>query len=207
MNHPNSVQTQVEQQLDRLSPGVIIFPGDFLEAGSPEAVHMALSRMAKNKQVTRLGKGIYQKPKTDPELGLLRPPLEEIAKNIAEKEHIRIRPTGSYALNKLGLSTQVPTKAVFLTDGNTRKIQVGRATIVFKKTTPKKLAVTDDTVFLVIQALIELKDEASSPQINKRLLSALAGIKPETIRKNARLAPHSVARILYQLANQLESHG
>jgi hypothetical protein len=36
---------------------------------------------------------------------------------LRKKWSYRLIPTGAYALNKLGLSTQVPMKVVFLTDG------------------------------------------------------------------------------------------
>ena len=47
--------------------------------------------------------------------------------------------SGSYSLNALGLSTQVPMKIVLLTDGSPRVIKVGKRTIKFKKTSPKNL--------------------------------------------------------------------
>mgnify|MGYP002169774899 CR=1 FL=1 len=44
-----------------------------------------------------------------------------------------IFPTGSYALHALGLSTQVPANAVFITNGSPRKINIGRKKdILFK---------------------------------------------------------------------------
>src|ERR1700750_943418 len=113
MRHENSVQTRVDEQIEQEEPGKLLFPSEYLDIGTPEAIHMAFSRMVRQKIVIRLGKGIYMKPKTDPLLGQLRPSLEEIAHKIAEKEHVIIRPTGAYALNKLGLSTQVPTRVVF----------------------------------------------------------------------------------------------
>ena len=62
---------------------------------------------------------------------------QEVAEAIAKRDRIRTVPTGSYALNALGLSTQVPMNIVLLTDGSPREIKVGKRKIKFKKTTPK----------------------------------------------------------------------
>lgn len=48
-------------------------------------------------------------------------------------------PTGAFALHKLELTTQVPTRLVYLTDGHPRKFQIGKATVEFKATTPGKV--------------------------------------------------------------------
>ena len=143
----------VTEKVKEAKPGTMFFPADLLEFGAPDAIHQTFSRLARNKTLLRLAKGIYAKPTMDPELGALRPSLENVAQQIAERDKVVIRPTGAAALNKLGLSTQVPTKVVYLTNGNPKRIQVGRSTIVFKKTTHKQLAVQPETVFLAIQAL------------------------------------------------------
>jgi hypothetical protein len=62
------------------------------------------------------------------------------AKAIAKRDKARIQPTGLYALNKLGLSTQVPMKVVFYTDGMPRRVPIGKQAIVFMKTAPKKIS-------------------------------------------------------------------
>src|SRR5690606_37973264 len=104
----------------------------------------------------RLGAGIYLWPKVDKELGMLYPSMETVAMELAKKEKLKLLPTGSYSLNKLGLSTQIPTNIVYLTDGEGRQLKVGKNTITFKPTTPKKLAAKGKYSSLVIQALSEL---------------------------------------------------
>ncbi|MFY9463712.1 MAG: DUF6088 family protein [Sediminibacterium sp.] len=105
------IQTQIKEEITG-KEGQLFFPEDFIHLGSPEAIHMALSRLAKEKELTRLAKGIYLRPKVHPSHGSVTPSIEKIAAAIAKKDKIIIRPTGSYALNKLGRSTQVPMKVV-----------------------------------------------------------------------------------------------
>jgi len=199
-----TITRSVTEKVQEAKPGTVFFPADLLEFGAPDAIHQTFSRLARAKILLRLAKGIYVKPKMDPELGPLRPSLEDVAQQIAERDKVVIRPTGAAALNKLGLSTQVPTKVVYLTNGNPKRIRVGRSTIVFKKTTHKQLAVQPEMVFLAIQALIALEDQADTPDNIRQLTEVLSMEKPADIRQGARLAPQRIARILYQIANHIE---
>jgi hypothetical protein len=199
-----TITRSVADKVKEAEPGTVFFPADLLEFGAPDAIHQTFSRLAKNKILLRLAKGIYVKPTMDPELGALRPSLENVAQQIAERDKVVIRPTGAAALNKLGLSTQIATKVVYLTNGNPKRIQVGRSTIVFKKTTHKQLAVQPETVFLAIQALIALRDQTDDPGVIRQLTEVLAMEKPADIREGARLAPQRIGRILYQIANNIE---
>ena len=207
MKHDNNSQSRLDELIERKEPGQLLFPSEYFDVGSPEAIHMAFSRLVRLNLLTRLGKGIYLKPKIDPQLGQLYPSLEEIARKIAEKEKVAIRPTGSYALNKLGLSTQVPTKVVFLTNGSPRTIRIGKGAITFKSTTPKKLSAKNDTVFLAIQALIELGEKGTTDKIIESLYTTLKREGPAAIREDAKSAPNHVARTLYLIADKIENNG
>jgi len=204
---PNySLHKQIEGRIQDTKPGVVLFPSEFLELGTADAIHKTFSRLVRQGKIMRLAKGIYLKPKNDPLLGLIQPSLEEIAHQIAEREKVIIRPTGAYALNKLGISTQVPTKVVFLTNGSRRMIRVGKATINFKPTTPKKLAAENETVFLAIQALLALGEKGTTERVISTLTERLRPISPDTIRADARTATQHVAQTLIHIASNLENH-
>jgi hypothetical protein len=66
-------------------------------------------------------------------IGLLFPSPDKIAQAIAKRDNARILPTGNYAMNLLGLSTQVPMNVVYLTDGSPRKVNIGRRKLLLKK--------------------------------------------------------------------------
>lgn len=201
----NNIAKSITNRVNEANPGTIFFPGDLLEFGSPEAIHTAFSRLAAAKKLARLAKGIYLKPAIDTEPGPLKPSLEDLAKMISDRDRVVIRPTGAYALNRLGLSTQVPTQVVFLTSGNPKSIKVGKSTLVFQKTTPKQLAVEQENIFLTIQALIALKDQGEDPKVIRRLTEILAQEKLADIRKAAKLSPQRAARILYRIADDIEN--
>ena len=86
-----------------------------------------------------MARGIYCYPKIDTELGLgvIYPSFDDIAQAIAKRDKAKIVPAGAYAVNKLGLSTQVPMNAVFLTSGESRKIEI-RTEVSFSSTQHRK---------------------------------------------------------------------
>lgn len=202
-----SLHTRLEKEIDQKPPGQILFPGDFLELGNASAIHMALSRIVEKKILTRLGKGIYVKPRTDPVIGVVLPSLDQIAQAVAEKEQVIIRPTGSHALNKLGLSTQIPTRVVYLTNGSRRHIRIGKGVITFKPTTPKNLAAKNELVFLAIQSLIELGPSGTNQRVIETLTEKLRHIPVNVIREDARHAPQFACKTLLSIANKLAHHG
>lgn len=142
----NTIETKV-------SKGEIFFIADFTELGNYEAVRKSLQRLTKSDSIKRIAKGVYFLPKKHERLGIIYPHAEEIAKAIAKRDKARIIATGSTALNLLGLSTQIPMKVVFLTDGSARNIKVGNQTIQFKKTNPKNLSIEHRLTNLIIQGL------------------------------------------------------
>ncbi len=120
----------VEQAKD----GTIFIPDDFTTYGTPDAVRSGLSRLCRKGKLHRFAKGIYYVPMYDRWDGTLREPsLDAIAQKIAQRDNARIIPTGAYALNKLGLSTQVPANIVYITDGSARQVKFDEGkSIIFR---------------------------------------------------------------------------
>lgn len=73
-----------------------------------EAVRKSLERLVKSGELQRMVTGIYVRPEEDPVLGFVSPSIETIIRAIAKQDKARIIPTGIYALNRLGLTSQVP---------------------------------------------------------------------------------------------------
>lgn len=200
-----SFNNQILGKIKAGKRGQLVFPSDFLGIAPETAIRKTLSRLAQQGMLIRLTNGIYLFPKVDEELGVLYPSIDEIASAIAKKERIRLMPTGAYALNRLGLSTQVPMKVVYLTDGKARTIKVGKSTITLKPTVPKKLAAKGKLSSLVIKALEELGQDKVDEVVLSRIKEVLRQEEPSIIRADARTAPAWIARILYEFANKLEA--
>jgi hypothetical protein len=191
-----SVQEEILNKLEDVSKGKIVFPSDFMALGSDDAIRQALSRLTKEGKIIRLAQGIYLYPEKDDVLGVLYPPIEEIAAAIARRDKARIIPTGVQALNRLGLSTQVPLKAVYLTDGAPRTIKVGKRTIAFRKTAPKMLAVKNETAGLVIAALQEIGLNNVTKETIDKLKVILKNQPKKNILEDIHLAPVWIQKLI-----------
>jgi hypothetical protein len=190
------VENKVAETLTKLQKGSILFVDDFLDFGNSESIKKALFRLKEKGLLIRVAHGIYLYPKKDKDLGVLYPSAEEIAIAIAKRDKARIIPTGIQALNKLGLSTQIPLKVVFLTDGAARSIKVGKRTITFKKTSPKNLLAKGEISGLAIQALKSIGQNKIEDDVLIKLLAILKKEKKENILHDAKLAPAWINKIL-----------
>tara|TARA_R110000822_G_scaffold41861_3_gene114163 strand:- start:174517 stop:175098 length:582 start_codon:yes stop_codon:yes gene_type:complete len=174
----------------KFKSGDIFFIADFTELGSYEAVRKSLQRLTTEDEIGRIAKGIYFLPKKHERFGIVYPHAEQIAEAIAKRDKARIIPTGITALNKLGLSTQMPLKVVYLTDGSARQIEVGNQTIQFKKTNPKNLSIDHRLSNLIIQALKAIGEKnVSEEQIEKIQKIINDSQERELIYKNLFNAP------------------
>ena len=157
-----------------------------------KAIGKSLERLTAKGDIIRLARGIYLYPEIDTVLGLgiLMPSIEQIAEMIARRDKARIVPTGIYALNKLGISTQVPMNIVYLTDGAPRKVSLGNGrSIQFKYTTPKNLSFTNSLAMLVTFALKEVGKDNITDDIAKQIKNVLQKEQKENVLADEALMP------------------
>jgi Family of unknown function (DUF6088) len=169
------VQSKILDRIYGKGRGWVFTPKRFLDLGSRDAVDQSLFRLSQQGTIRKLSRGLYDYPKQHPQLGLLNPDPDSVAKAISEKDEIRLQPSGAFAVNRLGLSQQVPAKMVYLTDGAEKSVMVGNQTIQLRRTTPKNMATAGSISGLVIQAFRYLgKEGITSRHIAtlRRVLSA-----------------------------------
>jgi hypothetical protein len=200
-----SIEKQIEKSIKHKPTGSLLLPDDYLTYGSSEAVRKALDRLQDKKVLVRVAQGIYVRPKISKMIGTLTPTAEEVAEAIAKRDRIRTVPTGSYALNALGLSTQVPMNIVLLTDGSPREIKVGKRKIKFKKTTPKNLSAKGKISRLVIQALKEIGNGKVNEYEEKKILSLLKKENKKDLQHDIYLAPVWIQKIMNKALNDGKS--
>ncbi len=191
-----SIEIQILDRIKKAGRGVLFFTESFVAYGSAEAVKKALQRLTNSGELDRVATGIYVRPVIDNVIGKVSPSIEDIAKAIAKRDKARIVPTSVYALNRLGLSTQVPMNVIFLTDGSARKIKIGRRSILFKKASPKNLAAVGEISGLAIQALKAIgKDKVLDKEV-KHIQELLKNEKPTRLEHDIRLAPTWIREIM-----------
>ncbi len=195
-----SIDSRILTRIRGRGRGSVLVPADFLDLGSRQAVDLALHRLVKKGTIRRLARGVYDYPKQHPTLGTLAPPTEAIARALAGRDRTRLQPTGGYAANALGLSEQVPAKAVFLTDGPSRTVKIGRRTIQLRRTTPRNMAAAGRLSGLVIQALRALGEAHITPERIAHLRRTLPADKRRGLLRDHRLAPAWMHPFLRKLA-------
>jgi len=196
-----SIEDKILQRIKALPKGELVLPADFSELGSSEAVRISLFRLEKEGVISRVAQGIYVRPKESSLIGKLVPTAEVVAEAIAKRDRIRTVPAGSYALNALGLSTQVPMNIVLLTDGSPREIKVGKRKIKFKKTTPKNLLAKGKISQLVIQALKEIGNGKVREDEEKKIIDLLKKEDEKDLKHDIALAPVWIQKIMKKALN------
>ncbi len=194
-----SIENTILNSIKKRGRGTVFFSSDFSKVGEKSAVLKALERMAAGGTIVRVARGIYCYPKIDKELGLgtLYPTYEEIAQAIAKRDKARIVPAGIYAMNRLGLSTQVPMNVVYLTDGSSRKVAInGNKGIQFKHVAPKNLAFQNQLAQLINSALKEIGQDNITEKDKTRIKSLLSNESKDNVMQDVKLMPDWIASII-----------
>lgn len=196
----DSTAKKIESIIGSEPEGKIIFSSDYAEQGTPEAIKKSLLRLCERNVIVRLAHGIYYKPLFDIELGLgmLLPSLDDIAQAIAKRDCSRIVPTGDYALNSLGLSTQVPANAVYLTDGSPRRISMGKGQgIMFRHTSDlRNLSFRSDLMMRIVAAIRAIGEGKITNEQKQILNEHLKNVTEEDYNEDIKLAPAWVRKVL-----------
>ncbi len=141
----------LRRDIEKAETGTLFFNNSFPEYDD-EYVGKILSDFVRQGLLLRLSRGIYLKTK-ETKFGVVYPTTEDIARAIAERDNAEILPTGSTALNMLGLSEQVTMTPVFLTSGSARKIKCGNRILTFKRGVPKNFSLKGKVTRLLVQAM------------------------------------------------------
>ena len=195
-----SIDSKVLNRINGHRGGWVFTPSDFLDLGPRTAVAAALTRHKRNGFIRQFARGLYDHPIEHPKFGRIPPAADAVARALASRHAVRLQPTGAYAANILGLSDQVPTRIVFLTDGTSRRVKFGNQEIVLKRTTPRNMAAAGRKGGDIIQALRHIGQK----NVTERMLNILRRQLNEKDRsqllKDLQHAPAWVADILRQLS-------
>jgi len=198
--HPTSAQSQIQDRILLKGPGWVFTPSAFLDLGSRTAVGLAISRLTQAGTIRQLARGLYDYPRLDPQLGLLSPSTDAVAEALKGRDAVRLQPSGAYAANLIGLSDQVPMKIVFLTDGRTRTVRLGKQLIQLRHTTPRNLATVGRMSGLVIQALRHVGRKHATDDVLVLLKQRLSDQEKAQLRDDVPYAPQWIASLIKRLA-------
>ncbi len=185
----NSTADRIRKRVEKSDPDTVFHAGRFLDLNTRTAVDKALSRLVASSYLRRLARGLYYRPKTHPVLGEILPPVESVAKALADRDHVKLQPFGGYAANLLRLSDQVPARVVFLTDGKPRKIHYGNQTIELRRASPRMMAAAGRTTGLVIAGLRYVGKANITPERVAHLRELLSPEDRRRLLEDITLAP------------------
>lgn len=200
--HSQGVDNKIKKRIYGHGRGWVFTPSHFSDLGSRDAVASALKRYRGSGLIRQLARGLYDYPRSDPDLGVLAPSPDAVARALAGRDAVRLQPSGAYAANLLGLSTQIPMKIVYLTDGRSRTVKIGKKQIVLKNTTPRNMATAGRISGLVIQALRHLGQQHVDDEVITRLGRRLAVDDRQQLLKDLRFAPAWIADLMRQIGKE-----
>ena len=160
---------QIEERIRNSQKGTIFLTSDFIDLASSDAANKALLRLEEAGLIRRILFGVYEYPEYNEFLNeYVEPSADKVAHALARKFGWTIIPCGDTALNLLGLSTQVPSVWLYVSDGTYKEYTYGNTTIKFKRTTNKEISKLSYKTALVIQAIKALgKENITNEIINK----------------------------------------
>lgn len=195
------VTAAVRATIRARGPGYVFTPDELLDLGSRAAVDQALSRLARAGEVRRLARGVYDVPRVHPRLGPLTPGPEAVAEALARRDAARLQVSGARAANALGLTTQVPGRAVYLTDGSPRIRRVAGQTVELRRATPRALAGAGTTAGAVVQALRHLGPKRVNDAAIAHLARTLSAEDRAAVGALQRTAPGWLRPALARIAD------
>lgn len=194
-----SIDSSMRSRIFGHARGWVFTPKHFLDLGGEAAVDSVLRRLKADGTIRQLARGLYDYPVEDPVLGTVTPSADAVARALVVRDAIRLQPSGAYAANLLGLSEQVPSRVVFLTDGPAHKVRFGKREIILKHTTPRNMATAGRKSGTIIQALRHLGQGHVDDQVLTTLRRHVTDEDRAPLRKDLVYAPAWIADLLRPL--------
>lgn len=196
------IAEKIREQVKQDKPGTVYFISDFAQHGNDVFISRLLSECVDDGLLIRIANGIYYKP-VETKFGVLFPSVDELIKAIARRDNAQILPTGETAQNLLGLSTQVPTRYVYLTSGSSRRIVLREQTITLKRSVPRNFACKNDFMATLIQALKSIgKDNVTDK--HRQMIAGLLqkNLDEKTYIDDLKTAPIWVRKFISEIIKQ-----
>jgi len=166
------------------------------------SVRTALTRLVQKQSIRRLARGLYDLPDVHPKLGKVMPSIEKVIEAIKASDAIEVQPTGAYAANLLGLSTQIPMIIELYTNGPKKTIGIGKQVIILKPTTPKNMIGAGTKAGLILHALRQIGKDNITVEMIEQIKSQIEEKDIKHIKKQIQFAPMWIAKIMRSLINE-----
>ena len=196
----SGIYTEIKKRIELDEPGTVFLTSDFTDIATTTTVRKCLGRQVEEKNIRRIIAGVYEKPVYSELLKEYIPANPDaVAYAIARSFHWTIAPCGDVALNKLGLSTQVPVVWSYLSDGPYRKFSWDNITLSFKHRANREISFMSETTTLVVEALKTLGKE----RIDDDIIVSLRNRLPEEAKKKMLKEATGVSEWIYTVIRKV----
>ncbi|MBU0744155.1 MAG: type IV toxin-antitoxin system AbiEi family antitoxin domain-containing protein [Gammaproteobacteria bacterium] len=192
-----STSKAVNKFIGEIPIGEPFTSSELLQFGSRANIDQILSRLVKNKKITRVARGIFVKQEIVPYVGKVLPEPSKIAAAIARASGEKVSVNGAEAARQLQLTTQMPTKPIFLTSGTTRHIKVGNTEISLKHVSPRKIPGSNAMSSLVISALWYIGKNHVNEQTIRQIKHNLTDEQFQQVQESINTMPGWMANAFY----------
>lgn len=198
------VTQHIRNKLEEIPLGMPFTSRELIGLGKESNIRKVLERLVKEEEIIRVMRGIYARPKISRFVGRVPPPLESVLETITASTGEVFQVHGAEAVRQLGLSTQVPVKPMFLTNGRSRTLSVGNIEVKLKKVSQRKLILAGTLAGIAISALWYLTKEEISLKTLERIEQVLPANEFEKLTAVKASLPSWVAALItsYQQANK-----
>lgn len=196
----STLMEEITNTIINYEKGIIFSIHDFYHLGTKNSVKSSLLRLEKKGEIVRLIDGMYTNPEYSKIINELSyPSVDELANKIAEKFSWTICPSGDHALNTLGLSTQVPSKYIYISNGPYRKYEYQNIEIIFKHSSNRYIMDYSRNILLIIQAIKTLGIENITEEIIRKLGIMCRKYSIEDLLMRTNKLPNWIYEILVQI--------
>ena len=196
----NGIYTEIKKRIELAEPGTVFLTSDFTDIATTTTVRKCLGRQVEKKNIRRVIAGVYEKPVYSKLLKEYIPVNPDaVAYAIARSFHWTIAPCGDVALNKLGLSTQVPVVWSYISDGPYRKFSWDNITLSYKHRANREISFMSEITTLVVEALKTLGKE----RIDDDVIVSLRNRLPEEEKKKMLKEVTGVSEWIYTVIRKV----
>ncbi len=195
-----SVENKVLSRIHGRGRGWAFSKVDFVAEFGEASVHRALSDLARKDKIRRVLRGVYDYPRNSQLLEqALAPDLDQVAHALARKFNWRIQPTPETALNLLGLSTQVPGRWAYFSDGPSRQYEVANQGLSFTRSALKDTGFQYRQSGLLVQAIKALGKD----RVNRTIIQKIRGQLDPRTRKRVLKDTRAVTGWIYHIIKEI----
>ncbi len=184
-----STHQLVREKVQGYASGTPFTSKQFLEYGTRASVDKSLSRLVQEGSIVRVLHGVFVRPEINRFVGLVPPEPYKVAEAVVKSLGAEIQVHGAEAARRLELTTQVPTRVIYLTSGPSRSMRLGNMEIQLKRVSQRKLALSGRPAGLALTAMWYLGKTQVTPLLVRQIYHRIGAEEFNVLRSAAGSMP------------------